>query len=151
MSKNINSVDDYINALSDDRAVIIKRLRQVLLSNLPKELNEQLAYGMINYLVPLAIYPKGYHVKKDVPLPFIAIASQKHHIALYHMGMYGDDNLVAWFKDEYEKLNLGKPDMGKSCIRFKKVNELPYDLIGEFCRKMSIEQYIYIYENNTRL
>lgn len=148
MQYQINNIEEYLQSLSTQRRLIIELLRTVISDNLPYGFKEQLAYGMISYVVPLSRYPKGYHVTKDQPLLFISLASQKNHIALYHMGIYDNKELEDWFVAEYKKRMSTKLDMGKSCIRFKNINTIPYELIAELCRKMSVEEYIKIYEHS---
>jgi uncharacterized protein YdhG (YjbR/CyaY superfamily) len=143
---DVNTVEDYIAAALEERRPVIEKLRQVILSNLPDGFAEQISYGMIGYVVPLARYPQGYHVKKDEPLPFLALASQKNYIALYHLGLYANKALEEWFADEYAKRVPTKLDMGKSCIRFKNPNKIPYDLIAELCQKITVEEFVSAYE-----
>jgi uncharacterized protein YdhG (YjbR/CyaY superfamily) len=147
---NVNDVKEYIAALPEKRRSVIEKLRNVILSSLPDGYAEQISYGMISYVVPLSRYPKGYHAKKDEPLPFLAMASQKNHIALYHMGLYGNKILEEWFIREYAKEVSTKIDMGKSCIRFRNPEDIPYDLIAELCRKMTVDEYISIYEETVK-
>jgi len=132
--------------LPEDRKPFVEKLRNVILTNLPEGFAEQLSYGMIGYVVPLSIYPKGYHTKKDEPLPFISLASQKKYIALYHMGLYGKPKLEKWFVKEYADRVPTKLDMGKSCIRFKNPDHIPYDLVAELCQKITVDEYISAYE-----
>ena len=146
MQYDANTVDGYIAALPEDRQAPIEKLRNVILSNLPEGYEEQIAYGMIGYVVPLSKYPKGYHVKEGEPLPFLSLASQKNYIALYHMGLYVDPAVEAWFAKEYADRVPTKLDMGKSCIRLKNPAHIPYDLIGELCQKITVEQYLHTYE-----
>ena len=146
MQYGVNTVKEYIAALPENRRSAIEKLRNVILSNLPDGFAEQLSYGMISYVVPLSRYPQGYHVKKGEPLPFMSLALQKNHIALYHMGMYGNKAVEEWFIDEYARRVSTKLDMGKSCIRFKKPDAIPYDLIAELCRKITVDEYIRFYE-----
>lgn len=146
MEYNVNSIEEYIAALPENRRNIIERLRSVILSNLPEGFAEQIAYGMISYVVPLSKYPQGYHVKKGEPLPFLSLASQKNHVALYHMGLYGNAEIEKWFIEEYAKRVPTRLDMGKSCIRFKNEAAIPYDLIAELCRKITVDDYISLYE-----
>ena len=101
---------------------------------------------MIGYYVPHSLYPNGYHVNPELPLPFINIASQKNFVALYHMGLYNDEKLLNWFKTEYPKYVKTKLDMGKSCIRFKKIETIPYQLIGELVSKITPKMWIERYE-----
>ena len=146
MQTKVSSIEEYLQSLTVERRLIIEQLQTVISDNLPYGFKEQLAYDMITYVVPLSRYPNGYHVTKDQPLPFISLASQKNHIALYHMGIYGNKELEDWFVEEYKTRMSTKLDMGKSCIRFKNINTIPYGLIAELCRKMSVEEYIKIYE-----
>jgi uncharacterized protein YdhG (YjbR/CyaY superfamily) len=146
MQYEVNTVQEYIEALPEDRKPVIEKLRQVILANLPEGFEEQISYGMISYVVPLSRYPQGYHVKKGEPLPFISLASQKNYLALYHMGLYGNPKLEEWFVKEYAEQVHTKLDMGKSCIRFKNPDHIPYDLIAELCQKITVDAYIAAYE-----
>ena len=146
MQYEVETVAEYIGALPEDRKAVIQKLRKVILANLPDGFEEQLSYGMIGYVVPLSKYPQGYHAKEGEPLPFLSLASQKNHIALYHMGIYGNPEMEAWFVKEYTERVPTKLDMGKSCIRFKNPNHIPYDLIAELCQKITVDDYIHAYE-----
>ncbi|HSD15281.1 MAG TPA: DUF1801 domain-containing protein [Flavobacterium sp.] len=137
---------EYIDSLPEDRKVAVEKLRSVILNNLPKGFHETMGYGMLGYVVPHSIYPNGYHCKPETPLPFLNIASQKNFVAVYHMGMYTDKNLLDWFTSEYPKHAKTKLDMGKSCIRFKKMDQIPFELLGELFQKMSVEDWISKYE-----
>lgn len=139
-------VQDYVNQLPEDRRFAIEKLRDTLKQNLPKELEECISYGMIGYVVPHSLFPEGYHCSPELPLPFINLASQKNFIALYHMGIYGDSQLLEWFQNEYPKHSKLKLDMGKSCIRFKKMDQIPYELIAELARKVTVSEYIMNYK-----
>lgn len=145
--REIENIESYIIALPEDRQEIIKKLRAVIKKNLPEGFKEGIGYGMIAYFVPHSIYPKGYHADPSTPLPFISLASQQNHIALYHMGIYSDTELHKWFVEEYNRRCKYKLDMGKSCIRFKKMDDIPYDLIGELVAKMSVQQWVDKYES----
>lgn len=140
--------EDYISNLEEDRKISFTKLRDVILENLPKGFEEKIQYDMISYVVPKSIYPKGYHVNLEDDLAFISIASQKNHIALYHMGIYMNEDLNNWFKSEYKIHVKTKLDMGKSCIRFKNTKNIPYELIGELVSKMSLEEFVSLYENS---
>ena len=148
MQIKADSPDHYVDQLPDDRKEAISKLRKSILDNLPEGFIETVSYGMIGYVVPHTIYPKGYHADPKLPLPFMNIASQKNHIALYHMGIYSNKNLLDWFLNEYYKIYNSKPDMGKGCFRFKKPELIPYHLIGELTGKISVNDYIRIYEQN---
>ena len=150
MNKEARTPEEYVASLPEDRAEAIEKLRKVLKENLPSELEEIMSYGMIGYVVPKSIYPAGYHAKPEEPLPFVHIASQTKHVALYHMGVYFSEELTQWFAEEYKKRDIGKLDMGKSCIRLKKMDRIPYDLIGELSRKVSVEEYIAWYEQSVK-
>lgn len=138
--------EEYIAQLPDDRKEAIEKLRKTIRENLPEGFVETLAYGMITYCVSLEKYPKGYHADPSQPLPFISIASQKNHIALYHMGVYSIPSLNTWFTQEYAKQASTKLDMGKSCIRFRKAEHIPWTLIAELARQVSAEEWIGLYE-----
>lgn len=150
MKYKADSPEEYISQLSDERKNAIESLRTTIKSNLPKGFEETMSYGMIGYVVPHSIYPSGYHAKPIEPLPFISIASQKNYIALYHMGIYVFPDVLAWFQEAYPKHVKSKLDMGKGCIRFKKTENIPYDLIAELCRKITLEDYLIKYENEIK-
>lgn len=147
MTSEAKNPDDYINSLPEDRKVYMEKLRSVILKNLPKGFQEGMNYGMMGYYVPHSIYPKGYHCKPTDPLPFMGFASQKNSINFYHMGIYANKDLYDWFVAEYPKYSTRKLDMGKSCIRFKKFEEIPFDLIGELVTKISVDEWIATYES----
>ncbi len=144
----MSSVAEYINGLVEDRQVVIKKLQAITKKNLPKGFEEEMSYGMIGYVVPHKLYPAGYHCDPKLPLPFLSIASQKNFIALYHMGMYAKPELLDWFTSEYPKHCKSKLDMGKSCVRFKKMEDIPYALLEELMKKMTVADWISIYEKN---
>lgn len=146
MELKTNSIKEYIEQIPQERKMYFNKLRNTILSYIPKGFEEQLNYGMIGYVVPHNLYPKGYHCDPKLPLPFISIASQKNFIAVYHMGIYANPKLLEWFVTEYPKHCKLKLDMGKSCIRFKKVEQIPYKLIGELVKKMSVKEWIDLYE-----
>lgn len=150
MTIDANTVEEYIAKVPKERTAAISKLRDTVKNNLPKGFEEGISYKMIGYFVPHSIYPHGYHCDPKLPLPFINIASQKNFVALYHSGIYADKNLLDWFVGEYPKYVKTKLDMGKSCIRFKKVENIPYPLIGELCQKMTVEDWITLYEKNTK-
>ena len=141
-----DSIQDYLSKVPEERKEAFTKLFETILENLPKGFQTNLSYGMIGWSVPLETFPAGYHCSPGTPLPFINLASQKNFIALYHMGIYANDELLNWFVEEYPKHSRRKLDMGKSCIRFKKPDEIPFDLIAELCKKMSPKDWISIYE-----
>ena len=146
MTSNAKTVEAYLEELPADRKRAVSALRQEVLKNLPAGFREQMGYGMIGYVVPHVVYPPGYHCDPLLPLPFANIASQKYFIAFYHMGIYSDPKLYDWFVNAWQKLTPGKLDMGKSCLRFKKPEHIPYKLIGELMTKVSPEDWIKMYE-----
>lgn len=150
MTKSITTADSYIASLPEERKASMTKLRNLILKNLPKGFQEGINYGMISYHVPHSIYPNGYHCKPADPLPFINLASQKNFIAIYHMGLYMDPKLMKWFTDKYAATVKGKLDMGKSCIRFKKPDSIPFDLIGELVSKISVKDWISTYEEKLK-
>lgn len=147
MQYKANSVDDYINQLPDDRKAPMIKLRKTILENLPKGLEETISYGMIGYVVPHSIYPDGYHCDPKLPLPLMNVASQKNFIAVYNMAIYAKKEIYDWFVSEYPKHCKRKLDMGKSCIRFKYLDDIPYDLIGELASKITVAEWINYYES----
>lgn len=147
MTSDAKTPDEYINSLPEDRKMYVEKLRNVILKNLPKGFQEGMGYGMMGYSVPHSIYPNGYHCKPSDPLPFMGMASQKNTINFYHMGIYANKELYDWFVGEYPKHSTRKLDMGKSCMRFKKFDEIPFDLIGELVTKISVEDWITTYES----
>ena len=142
---NKDSIKDYINSLASDRKTTITQLINVIEQNIPKGFKKVMNYGMPSFVIPHTIYPNGYHCDTTLPLPFIGVSNQKSSISLHHMGLYADPELLNWFKSEYPKHSNTKLDMGKSCIRFKKFNEIPYELIGILSNKMTVKNWIDIY------
>lgn len=142
-----NSPEEYIHQLPDERQDSFNKLRNTIVKNLPMGFEERMSYGMIGYLVPKSLYPEGYHCDPKLPLPFVNIASQKNFIALYHMGIYTDPELLQWFQTEYAQQCKYKLDMGKSCVRFKRMDDIPFDLIAELMGKMTPEDWINRYES----
>lgn len=147
MTSNATSPEQYIAEAPEDRREALEKLRQTVLKNLPKGFKEGMQYGMIGYAVPHELYPNGYHCDPKQPLPFMSFASQKNSINFYHMGIYADNNLLNWFVAEFPKHSKKKLDMGKSCIRFKKPDDIPFELIGELSKKVTPEQWISTYES----
>ncbi|MFD0834960.1 DUF1801 domain-containing protein [Mariniflexile aquimaris] len=150
MQYKADSPEEYINQLPEERQAPIKKLREIIKKNLPKGFEETISYGMIGYVVPHSIYPDGYHCTPELPLPFMNIASQKNFIAVYSSSVYATTELNDWFVNQYPKHCKRKLDMGKSCIRFKYIDDIPYDLIGELASKMTVEEWIAIYEKNIK-
>lgn len=146
MQSDAKTADQYIAELPEDRRVAMEKLRKIALDNLPEGFKEGMGYGMLGYSVPHSIYPNGYHCDPKMPLPFYGIASQKNSINIYHMGIYSDKKLHDWFVSEYPKHCKTKLDMGKSCIRFKKMDGIPYDLIAELLNKITVDKWIFLYE-----
>ena len=150
MKASGNTVTEILENLSEDRKDAFQKLHSVILKNLPKGFETAMSYGMLGYVVPHSIYPSGYHCKPSEPLPFASISSQKNSINFYHMGIYSKPELLKWFVDEYPKHTRQKLDMGKSCIRFKKLDDIPYKLIGELMKKISVKEWINLYETNIK-
>lgn len=147
MKVEAKSVQEYISNIAEERKVSFEQLLKTIQQNLPNGFETGMSYGMVGFYVPHELYPKGYHCDAKLPLPFAAIAAQKNFIALYHMGIYVDENLLQWFQSNYSKHVSSKLDMGKSCIRFKKNNEIPFALIAELFQKMQVNDWIKLYEN----
>jgi len=147
MQYKANSPEDYIKQLPEERQPVIQKLHETILTNLPKGFEEVISYSMIGFVVPHSIYPAGYHCTPELPLPFMNLASQKNFVAVYHMGMYAKKELLDWFTAEFPKHSTRKLDMGKSCIRFKNIDDIPYKLLGELASKMTMDEWIGIYES----
>ena len=150
MTSSAKTPDEYIDQLPEDRKDPISKLRKIINQNIDKGFSEEINYGMIDWVVPHSLYPDGYHCNPKLPLPFLSIASQKKFVAVYHMGIYASPKLLDWFVSEYLKHCSNKLDMGKSCIRFKKIENIPYDLIGELVAKMSVKDWIKLYGSNVK-
>ena len=146
MQYEAQTPEAYIAQIPEERRGPLQELRKQIRENLPKGFEETISYGMIGYVIPHDIFPEGYHVDPTLPLPFINLASQKNFISVYHYGVYTNKELLDWFTRAYKDQTGRKPDMGKSCIRFKKVEQIPYELIGELCTKITPEQYIEMYQ-----
>lgn len=146
MQSTAKTPQEYIDSLPEDRKEAMVKLRNTLLENIPEGFSEGMGYGMLGYSVPHSLYPKGYHCDPKQPLPFLGIASQKNFIAFYHMGIYADKGLYDWFVAEYPKHCKSKLDMGKSCIRFKKMNDIPYGLLADLTAKITVQDWIKTYE-----
>lgn len=144
------TVDEILNNLPQDRSESFNKLHDTIVKNLPKGFEAAISYGGLGYVVPHTLYPAGYHCKPIEPLPFAGIASQKNSINFYHMGIYSDPELLEWFVTEFPKHSKQKLDMGKSCIRFKKLDDIPYKLIGELMGKISVKGWINIYESKLK-
>jgi len=145
-----SSVEDYISKIPEERQEVFRKLFNTIGDNLPEGFKEGVSYGMVGWDVPLETYPAGYHCTPGAPLPFMGLASQKNFIALYHMGIYAEPELLDWFVAEYPKYSKRKLDMGKSCVRFKKMDDIPFELIAEVSQKMTVEQWIGIYEDRLK-
>lgn len=146
MTSNAATVQEYLDGLAPDRREAIEAVREVVLKNLQPGFEEGMQYGMIGYYVPHSIYPPGYHCDKTQPLPFAHIASQKNHMAIYLMCIYGSPELNKWFVEAYEATGK-KLDMGKSCVRFKKLENLALDVVGEAIRRVSVDAFVSTYES----
>lgn len=147
--KNI-TVQSYIDNIEIAKKDAFSKLRETISHNIPAGFNEEISYGMIGYVVPHSVYPSGYHCDPKLPLPFLAIAAQKNFIALYHMGIYAEPALMSWFVSEFPKHVKAKLDMGKSCIRFKKPEEIPFELIAELVKKITAKDWIILYESKLK-
>jgi len=141
MQSKAKTVAEYLKSLPEDRRKAISEARKVIRKNLPEGFEETMGYGMISYVVPLSLYPKGYLGRKDEPLPYASLASQKNHMALYLMCVYGHKKTREWFEKAF-KASRKKLDMGKSCVRFKKLEDLPLDVIGKVIGRISVSDYI---------
>ena len=150
MKYEASTPEEYINQLPEDRKPVIEKIRTIIKENLPEGFEEGINYNMLGYYVPHSIYPDGYHCDPKLPLPFMNLASQKNSVNLYHSGIYANPEIHDWFVNEYPKHSNRKLDMGKSCIRFKKMDDIPYELIAELCTKITVEDWINTYETNVK-
>ena len=141
-----NTVEEILKNIPEDRSETFQKLHETIVKNLPKGFEAGISYGGLGYVVPHSVYPDGYHCKPAEPLPFAGLASQKNSINFYHMGIYAEPELLNWFVSEYPKYSKAKLDMGKSCIRFTKFNEIPFELIGKLMKKMSVKNWVTLYE-----
>ena len=141
MRSSAKTASEYMKELPPDRRKQLEVVRKMIKKNIPKECKEGIHWGMLTYSVPLKLYPAGYGENPDVPLPYIALASQKNYMALYLMTIYGDKNLGKWFHKAY-KASGKKLDMGKGCLRFKKIEDLPLEVITEMIRKKPFKDFI---------
>lgn len=147
MTSTASTPEEYIAEVPQERREALEKLRKTIITNLPQGFQEGMQYGMIGYFIPHDVYPAGYHCDTKQPLPFMSFASQKNSINFYHMGIYVQKELLDWFVAEFPKYSIKKLDMGKSCIRFKKIEDIPFDLIGELVTKITAQQWIEIYES----
>jgi len=150
MQSKAKTPEEYFESLPEERQAPMLKLHQTILDNMGPDIEPRISYGMMGYVIPHSKYPGGYHCDPKLPLPFMNIASQKNFIALYHMGIYADQDVYDWFVSEYPKYVKTKLDMGKSCIRFKKIDQIPYQLIGELVAKMNADEWIELYEANIK-
>ena len=150
MKIKASKIEEYLENIPIERKAVMQKLIDIINKNLPKGFAEQLHYGMPSWVVPHSLYPDGYHCTPELPLPFLSVASQKHFVGLYHMGIYADSNLLDWFVREYSKHAKKKLNMGKSCIRFKNIDDIPFDLIAELCSKMNPNDWIKLYEKHLK-
>ena len=150
MKYEASTVEEYFDQIPEERKPALKKLWDTIRENIPEGFAEELNYGMPGFVVPHSLYPDGYHCDPKLPLPYLNVASQKNFIAFYHMGVYAIPGLMEWFTENYPKHSDEKLDMGKSCIRFKKIDQIPYDLIGELVSKISVEDWIKFYESEVK-
>lgn len=146
----MSSVQEILANIPEERKEAFNKLHQTIVNNLPKGFEPGISYGMLGYVIPHELYPAGYHCKPSEPLPFASLASQKNSINFYHMGIYLDPALMEWFVAEFPKHSSQKLDMGKSCIRFKKWDQIPFELMGQLMQKMTAAQWIALYERNLK-
>lgn len=141
MTSAAKTVDEYLAALPPDRRTALSAVRDVILTNLPAGYEEVMQYGMVGYVVPHSIYPAGYHCDPTKPLTYAMLGSQKNHMAIYLMSVYGHKETEAWFRKAYQTKGK-KLDMGKSCVRFKKLEQLPLEAIGQVIARTPVDKYI---------
>lgn len=149
MKSDAKTVEQYLDALPEDRREAIAAVRRVVLKNLPKGYEEGMQYGMIGYFVPHSLYPAGYHCDASQPVPFASIASQKNHMAIYMMCIYSDPAHLEWFVDAWKKSG-NRLDMGKGCVRFRKLENVPLDVVGQAIRRVPVKNFLEHYESTLR-
>lgn len=140
------TVEEILENVPMERKAAFLKLHQTIIDHLPKGFEAGISYGGLGYIIPHSIYPAGYHGKPSEPLPFAGLASQKNTINFYHMGIYADQNLMDWFVAEFPKHCNQKLDMGKSCMRFKKWDEIPFELMGQLMQKITANEWMAMYE-----
>ena len=140
------SYPDYLNLQLEERVGALSQLRDVFLNHIPKGFQELITENGIEYVVPHSIYTSGYHCNPKLPLPFINVVTQKNMITIHHLGFYASPDLLQWFIDEYKNEFTSKLDFGKACVKFKKMDQIPYKLIGKLLQKMTLEDWIDLYE-----
>jgi len=150
MQSKAESIEAYLKEIPETKRLYFEKLRITIIQNIPAGFKEQMSYSMIGYIVPHSIYPNGYHCNPKLPLPFVNIASQKKFMVLYHMGLYANKELLNWFVNQYPNYSKYKLDMGKSCIRFKKYEDIPMELIGKLMKKITVKEWINIYEKEIK-
>lgn len=150
MTLPASTPEEYVTLVDEARRPWFERLRATVAENIPDGFEETINYGMIGYVVPHSIYPEGYHCDPKAPLPFVNIAAQKNFLAFYHMGIYAFPPLHDWFIHEWNAASKTKLDMGKSCVRFKKADQIPFELIGRLVQKMTVDEWIDLYESVIR-
>lgn len=148
MENSVETVEEYLDQVPEEKKGSFIKLYETISKNLSEGFQEHISYGTIGWSVPLKTYPAGFHCKLNTPLPFISLACQKNFFALYHMGIYAEPDLLNWFVEEYKKHSTRKVDMGKSCIRFKKPDDIPHELIAELCQKTLPQEWIVQYEKH---
>lgn len=144
MQSSAPTPEAYLSELPPERQGPMRKLREAIQAHIDPAFQEGMGYGMMGWDVPFSIYPEGYHCNPKLPVPFLGLASQKNYIAVYHMGVYNDPALLKWFQDEYAKTGW-KLNMGKSCIRLRRMDQIPYELIGKLASKPSLKEYLHHY------
>lgn len=147
MKSTATTPQDYLDSLPDDRKIFVSAIRDVLLKNLPEGFEEIMSYGMLGYVIPHSIYPKGYHANPKLPLGLINLGSQKNNVTLHHLGLYQGE-LLPWFQENWSLRTNKKLDMGKGCVHFKKLEDVPLELIGELATKLTPQKWITLYEKS---
>jgi hypothetical protein len=150
MAAKSDPVDAWLQTLDPERREVMQALRKTVRDHLPEGFAEEFASGMIHYVVPHSLYPAGYHCNPQQALPFISLAAQRSHYALYHMGLYANPEWLAWFQDAWSQHAARKLDMGKSCIRFKKPEHIPHALLGELVARIPPSDWIAVYEQHVK-
>lgn len=144
------SFQQLLQQVPEDRHDAMNTLRKLFSTQLPKGFEELIKATSLDFVVPHSLYPNGYHCNPKQPLPFISIVSQKNVLTIHHLGFYASPELTEWFVTEYSKKYTPKLDMGKGCLKFKKMEEIPYDLLKSLCKKLTVKEWVDLYEKAFR-
>lgn len=150
MTSNAETVETYLEELEPERRELVEAIRAAIHRGLPPGFEERMIYGMIGWVVPKDTYPAGYHCDPSLPLPFINLGNQKASVNLYHMGLYVIPGLLDWFQNSWREQTSARLDMGKSCVRFKRLDNVPLSLLTELATRVTVEEWVSVYESGIK-